>query len=400
MKTLISRIWNYDFAHSEGRTIARLAGIMAVLLIIFGVFDMVADTGSGLYHFLMKHIDAHTNPLSSMLGQAQFERLAWLLVGTLAVYISLFAITSFVLSLRRYGRDKFVPIFMAHFLSNLVAMAFGLLLFALLGVAAYLLGYQYDAGANLISDAYNLALNFLKNHIPTLVVLPYPVAMALGIVFGALPGFFSHWLAHHSRLMWYGVHRCHHSAEIMHPAGVGPFFFLPEIFGGFPSIFFTAVVTKLFYYEPLLIETLVLGSLGIMLEKFNHTTAFYDFAYRNPLVRWTSAWFGNGVYHYMHHTSKEGDEIVNVGGSPFLLWDRVFGTYRTPPRVMPRVGLTNDPHIRLSPFAIVFSGWQQIAFELKMNKSWSTRFWIVFGTVYWAPPISRDYLILGYPEHH
>lgn len=398
MKALIARIWAYDFAHSSARTLARLAWIVGLLLLAFGVFDMVADTGSGLYRFLTGHLNAHTNPLAGTLDQGQFAGLAWLLLVGLAVYISLFAVISFIASLRRFGRDAFMPVFMAHFLSNVVAIVAGFLLFSLIGVLAWMLGFRYEAGANLLTDAYQLALNFLKAQIPTLTVLPYPLALAAGIVFGALPGYFSHWLAHHSRLVWYGAHRCHHSAEIMHPVGVGPFMFLPELFGSFPSIFFTAMASKLFYYEPLLAETLVLGSLGIILEKFNHTTVFYDFAYRNPLVRWLSAWFGNGVYHYTHHTSKEGDEIVNIGGSPWLLWDRVFGTYRKPSKEIPRVGLTNNPQIRLSPFAIVLSGWQQIAYELKMNKSWVTRFWIVFGTVYWAPPISRDYLILGYPE--
>ena len=398
MKRLLSAIWHYDFAHGSERALARLAVVMLVLMLGFGVFDMLFDTGSGLYGFLSGHIHAHTNPMAGMLDQQRFEQLGYGLIIALGLYISLFAIASFVLSLRQYGRKTFIPIFMAHFLSNTVAMAAGFLLFALIGAAAYALGYRYDFGNDLIPHAYNVALDFLKNHIPTLTVLPYPLALAAGVLFGSLPGYFSHWLAHHFRLFWYAAHRCHHTAEIMHPVGVGPFMFLPEIFGSLPTVLVTAICTKLFYYQPLLAETLVLGSLGIMLEKFNHTTAFYDFAYRNRLVRWLSAYFGNGVYHYMHHTSKEGDEIVNIGGSPFLAWDRVFGTYRTPTAIKPRVGLTNNPYIRLSPFAIVLSGWQQIAYELKMNKSWRTRFWIVFGTVYWAPPISRDYLILGYPQ--
>ena len=395
---MLSAVWNYDFAHSEARTLARLAKLMGWLLLTFGAFDMLADTGSGLYNFLMKHVDARTNPMAGIVDQEGFAHLSYLLIVGLGVYISLFAVASFVVSLRKFGREKFVPIFMAHFLSNLVAMAAGFLLFALFGALAYALGYRYELGADLVSNGYHQVLDFLKAHIPTLIVLPYPVALALGILFGSLPGFFSHWLSHHSRLCWYVAHRCHHTAEIMHPVGVGPFMFLPEIFGSLPAVLLTAISTKLFYYEPLLAETLVLGALGIMLEKFNHTTAFYDFAYRNPVVRWLSAYFGNGVYHYMHHTSKEGEEIVNVGGAPFLVWDRIFGTYRTPTEIKPRVGLTNNPHIRLNPFAIVLSGWQQIAYELKMNKSWSTRFWIVFGTVYWAPPISKDFLILGYPE--
>jgi sterol desaturase/sphingolipid hydroxylase (fatty acid hydroxylase superfamily) len=397
MTRLLSALWHYDFAHAEGRTLRRLALGIGLLLLGFGVFDMLFDTGSGLYGYLDGHLSAHTSPLDSIFDAASFARLSYLLIGGLALYISLFAVASFVASLRKYGRKAFVPVFMAHFLANVVAMAAGLLLFALCGAVALALGYRYEAGAGVVANGYKVALDFLIGHIPTIAVLPAPLALAAGVLFASLPGYFSHWLAHHSRLVWYLAHRCHHTAEIMHPVGVGPFMFLPEIFGSLPAIVLAAACTKLFHHEPLLAETLVLGSLGIALEKFNHTTVFYDFAYRNRLVRWLSAYFGNGVYHYAHHTSKEGDEIVNVGGAPFLLWDRVFGTYRTPTAVAPRVGLTNNTRIRLNPFAIVLSGWQQIGYELKMNRSWRTRFWILFGTVYWAPPVSRDYLILGYP---
>ena len=398
MKNLIANFWNYDFANSNARTLKGLAVVLGVLMVGFGVFDMIFDTGKDLYSFLSTHIDKHTTPLPGIVDETRFASLAYVLIGLLIAYISLFAIASFVVSLRKYGREKFLPIFMAHFLANVVAMSIGFALFALFGVLAFALGYRYDLGADILSNAYDAALNFLSAHIPTLTVLPYPLALAAGILFGALPGYFSHWLAHHSRLVWYAAHRCHHSAEIMHPVGIGPFMFLPEIFINLPTVFLTAVCTKLFYHQPLLAETLLLGSLGLLLEKFNHTTAFYDFAYRNPLVRWLSAYFGNGVYHYMHHTSKEGDEIVNIGGSPMMAWDRVFGTYRTPTEIMPRVGLTKNPRIRLNPIVIMLSGLRQIGFELRMNKSWRTRFWILFGSVYWAPPISTDYLILDYPE--
>lgn len=80
----------------------------------------------------------------------------------------------------------------------------------------------------------------------------------------------------------------------------------------------------------------------------------------------------------------------------FLFWDRVFGTYRIPPAVKPPVGLTNNPEIRLNPFAIVISGWQQIAYELRMNKDWLTRFKIIFGDIY--SPVTKDFLILGYKD--
>jgi sterol desaturase/sphingolipid hydroxylase (fatty acid hydroxylase superfamily) len=253
-------------------------------------------------------------------------------------------------------------------------------------------GFTFEDGKQLISQGYTKLSDFMKLHIPTITILPYPIALMLGIVMGALPGYFSHWLAHKSRFVWYLNHRCHHTAEIMHPAGVGVFFFLPEFFSNIPMALVAAAFTKLFYYEPLIAETVFLAMLYVVTEKFNHTSVFYTFAYRFKPLRWLSAYYGNGVYHYMHHTAKPGDEIVNVGGTPFLIWDRVFGTYRTPTPEKPAVGLTNQPRIKLSPFAIVLSGWQQMGYELWHNKSWRVRFKIIFGDIYYMPPVTKDYL--------
>jgi sterol desaturase/sphingolipid hydroxylase (fatty acid hydroxylase superfamily) len=172
--------------------------------------------------------------------------------------------------------------------------------------------------------------------------------------------------------------------------------FLPEFFSNLPSALLGAVCTKLFSYEPLIFDTIFLSFISILIEKFNHSTVFYDFAYSFKPVRWLSAYFGGGVYHYVHHSAAPGDEVVNVGGGPFLFWDRVFGTYRIPPAEKPPVGLTNNPEIRLNPFAIVISGWQQIGYELRMNKDWLTRFKIIFGDIYYKPPVTKDFLILGY----
>jgi len=386
MRGLFSSIWTFDFARCDQARLARWTVPILVLMLGFGAYDMVFDTGSGVYSFLKED----RNPLPAWAS--------WGLVAVIGVYISAFAIASFVISLRRFGAESFLPVFWPHFLSNIVAALAGFALFAAFGGIAWALGFDYSAGADAVDHVYDAVYGWLQSHIPTITILPYPLAILFGVILGALPGYFSHWMAHHSRFFWYCSHRGHHSAAILHPVGAGPFMFLPEIFGKLTGVVFAALATKLVYYQPLLFETLVLGSIGILIEKFNHTTVFYEFAYRNPLVRWLSAYSGGGVYHYTHHTSKPGDEIVNIGGTPFLIWDRVFGTYRAPTPSAPRVGLTNNPRIALSPFAIIFSGWQQIAWELRANKAWSDRFWIVFGTVYWSPPLSRDFLIQGYPE--
>ena len=396
MKKLVDTIIHFDFSEGSTTTIKRWSIAAIVFLFVFGIYDLLYDTGGGLYRHLSNLIELQKNPFSTYISQPQFQWLCYGAFIVLVVYISVFALVSFFLSAKQYGRDKFYKIFLAHLLSNVVSLVLTFLFFATFGIVAWLLGFDYQLGADSIGRAYGALNSWIQKYIPTITVLPYPLALLCGMIIGGLPGYLSHWLGHQSRFVWYMNHRCHHTAEIMHPAGIGPFMFLPEFFSNIPSALLGAVCTKLFSYEPLIFDTLFLSFIGILIEKFNHTTVFYNFAYSFKPVRWLSAYFGGGVYHYVHHSAAPGDEVVNVGGGPFLFWDRVFGTYRIPPAEKPPVGLTNNPEIRLNPFAIVISGWQQIAYELRMNKDWLTRLKIIFGDIYYKPPITKDYLIVGY----
>jgi hypothetical protein len=83
---------------------------------------------------------------------------------------------------------------------------------------------------------------------------------------------------------------------------------------------------------------------------------------------------------------------VNLGGGPFLIWDRLFGTYRKPYAEPPPLGLTNQPEIIWNPFRISFSGFAQMWYEWKHNKDWVVRFKIIFGSIWYKPPITKDYL--------
>jgi sterol desaturase/sphingolipid hydroxylase (fatty acid hydroxylase superfamily) len=400
MLRLIRKIWHYDFRHLPDGHVSLASHVVVVILLclLFGAFDLVVDTGAGLFGDVTGWLDKGKAPFHTGVSPVTFKWIAYGVLGFVFVYITAIALLSYRASFKQYNKKRFAGIFWAHLLSNLVSMGFTFLFFAVLGGIAYALGYTYHDGVNAIQDGLRWFGDVVKIHIPTLVAIPYPFALLAGALIGALPAYFAHWLCHQSRLLWYVSHRCHHTAEIMHPAGIGPFTLLPEIFEAVPTILITAAASKLFTYEPMLKEAAVLAVFGIMTEKFSHTSAFYHFAYRTKLLRYVSAYYGNGVYHYMHHTSKQGDEIVNVGGPPFMLWDRVFGTYRIPTPEPPKVGLTNNPVIALNPFKIIFSGIEQIIYELRMNKDWSTRLWIVCGTVYYRPPISKDFLILGYPD--
>jgi hypothetical protein len=117
--------------------------------------------------------------------------------------------------------------------------------------------------------------------------------------------------------------------------------------------------------------------------------------YHNPFIRNITRLFGDlGVYHLVHHSAKPQDQTINLGGTPFMFWDRLFGTYRKPYAETPPVGLTNQPPIRWSPFRIIYSGIAQLIYEWKMNKDLLTRFKIIFGGIYYKPPVTKDFLVL------
>lgn len=388
----INAIYNFDFGSAEYRQIRFWVMAGVGFLFVFGWFDITMDTGSGLNNWINSELDKGHNPIPGIFNNSQFSFFARALLFSLGLYITLFSFWSYFGGIKEYGKEKFVPIFIAHLLSNAVAMLFMALFFALMGLIAWSMGYTFSDGQAFISHLYQNLDQLVKGFIPTLIKLPYLLALALGLIMGSLPGYFSHWLAHQSRFIWLLNHRCHHTAEIMHPAGIGPFFFFSEFFSNIPTAILSAAASKLFYYEPLVWENLGLAALYVFTEKFNHSTYFYDFAFRFKPVWWLSSYFGNGTYHYVHHSAIPGEETINLGGAPFLVWDRVFGTFRLPNAEKPPVGLTAQPPIKLSPFVLIFSGWQQIAYELKNNPSWLTRFKIIFGNIYYVPPITKDFL--------
>jgi sterol desaturase/sphingolipid hydroxylase (fatty acid hydroxylase superfamily) len=176
------------------------------------------------------------------------------------------------------------------------------------------------------------------------------------------------------------------------PPGFSFSFFL-TIPGGLVAI----ICSKIVYVEPLVLEVILWHTLAYWFEIFNHSIVHYSFANNNIFIRFFSNFFGgNGVYHLMHHSAKETDQIINLGGGPLLIWDRVFRTYKKPYNEAPPLGLTNQPKMILNPFRIIFSGIAQLIYEWKNNSDWFTRAKIIFGDIYYVPPMSKDFLVPAY----
>jgi sterol desaturase/sphingolipid hydroxylase (fatty acid hydroxylase superfamily) len=162
-----------------------------------------------------------------------------------------------------------------------------------------------------------------------------------------------------------------------------------------PGVIFFISISGMIYHELLTVELAIWFTLALVMESFNHSYAHYNLVVKNRFILfYTSLFGGNGVYHLVHHSAYKQDQNVNFGGAPFLFWDRVFGTYRKPYEHVPPIGLTDQPLIHMSPMKIVFNGFRQIWYELKMNKDWKTRLKILVGGVYYKPPITKDFLIV------
>jgi len=288
----------------------------------------------------------------------------------------------------------FLSILLPHFLVNILDILFSAFLLYAIGILVYLITGVLITNGNFLVTVEGYLTSLYHEKIPTIVNMPYALAIFFTIIFMDLPGYFLHWLTHKSRLLWYIVHRSHHTAEVMHPMGTGPVYGFGFLLR-FPRFLITLAVSKFVYHEPLLLEMFVFYFFNVLTEKFNHASPFYEFAYKNKLVRYLCAFYGNGVYHYTHHSAKKGEECVNISGLFFNFWDRVFGTYLKPPKEKPLVGLTHRPDIVLNPFTLYFGGILTILYELKNN---SIRHWfsIIFGSVMYAPPRTKDYLINSY----
>lgn len=321
----------------------------------------------------------------------------WLAVACFGVALRFSVIvSSYLLSKKRLGRDPFAKYLLTYFSSFSVGIGFSLLVLLLITLFLQLLGVQFSTPMGLISDCVAWLEDFARTNVPTLIqVNSYWLALSLSIILGGLPNYVIHLLSHKFRLFWLVFHRPHHCPDFLHPMGAPPAFVF-EVFLTIPSVLISITVSALIFPRPLVMEMILWKTFSYCFEIFNHSLVHYKFALTNPIIRNISRVIGdNGVYHLVHHSAKPNDQTINLGGGPFLIWNRVFGTYRRPYEQEPPVGLTNQPKIILNPFRIIFSGMAQMLYELKHNKNWMVRMKVIFGSIYYIPPRTKEYLILS-----
>lgn len=415
---MLNKLFQFDFrdflkAHPRlFRVLSSFTIIFVILSIVFTFFDLFADNASS-FTSLVSEKGVLLNRLAFDSKNRQHLFIISI-AGIYLVYATFISLFDF-LSIKRAGQMKrFIPVFLAHLGSSILIL---FLLDTILSLAhapfKNLLqqmafwgqqGVQEiqissalpTAGADhpfvldYILDGISHAIN---SSVPTIIYTTPFIAFILTILVGSFFEYAVHWLDHRSRFLWLVNHRIHHTAEYMHPMGMGVVDVFPKLFVGIPKVILFSAISKLFYHNALFEYFLIFNILYIFTQYFNHSTTYYRFFSKRPwLQTLLFVPHANGTYHYVHHSALEGDDSINLSSGGFMIWDKVFGTYRKPYAERPPVGLTGNPEIKLNPFSLVFAGWQQLFYEWRHNQEWKIRWKILFGNIWYMPPVTKDFL--------
>ena len=415
MKALLHALWDKEMGPLDERYRPWVSGFVVIFTIIFTLqFTLV-------WHNLV-YLGPGLGDDSSLVAVRAlvFDRLhgpeAWQAWAIAGFVLSVMVFRAGVMLWSYFGYPKvFGKKFPMHIVLMFIAInAVGALsiplVLALLGLLLMAAGFDFSAGWLFMEQAVTATHQWIMAHVPTVVELPAVVAV---LAVYLVAGFFHYWLhrlGHESRALWLLFHRHHHMSPNLSQYSTAAVFFAFPLFIVFvvPYVFLFGAISKLFYAEPLYVEIFLINCVFMIPEIFGHSDVFYERARKWKWASIPGFVFCNGVYHYLHHSAEPADAVVtkglfkgrdrrcnmvNMGGGLFFLWDIVFGTFAPLRDKRPPVGLTGEPPLHTNPVRLALSGITQLAYELKMNTGWLTRFKILFGPSDYTPPVSRDYAV-------
>lgn len=338
-------------------------------------------------------VDEAGSALTRLQGQLTGLPPRWLAVMFL---VSAFALTwNGIMLYRGFSLAEALPRrqIVSFFLLTMVVSLMLYVGLALAGLVSAALGHGFFFGFSLVRH-YTVWCGAVLARVPTLVHLPYPLPLLASMALVDLFQYWFHRLGHTWRPFWLLWHRPHH---------MPPFLTIPTtqpVFAAFPLFFLLSVpfqlgvgvCAKLFYSDAMIAEALLVRMMGQVALIGSHNTALYTTFLRSRPLRALSAFFGEGPYHYMHHSALPGHSLVNLGGPLFMLWDRVFGTYVSPSETRPPIGLQGSPRLHLNPLRLGLAGLLQLGYELRHNRGLVTRLRVLFGSSNFAPADTRDYV--------
>ncbi|HJX65389.1 MAG TPA: sterol desaturase family protein, partial [Polyangia bacterium] len=291
-------------------------------------------------------VDESGGALTRLESQLAGVSLRWLAV---MVPLSAFVLAwNGVMLYRGFALAKALPRrqIVSFFLLTIIVSLMLYLGLALAGAVSAAMGHGFFFGFSLVRH-YTIWCRALVARVPTLMNLPYPLPLFASMALVDLFQYWFHRLGHTWRPFWLLWHRPHH---------MPPFLTVPTtqpVFAAFPLFILLSVpfqlgvgiCAKLFYSDTMIAEALLVRMIGQIVLIGSHNTALYSTFWKSRTLRALGAFFGDGPYHYMHHSALPGHSLINLGGPPLMLWDRVFGTYVPPTQTPPPVGLQGSPRL-------------------------------------------------------
>lgn len=393
----MNKIWSLDLSTIVlNKRINYIVFFIILLLTLAYVYGDVMLGGQDAFkHLNVKETWQSMINISFVNGWRAALPSIWFRIAILLIIFRITAIIHATLksykTIGMYGVNlNFLTYTSSFFLSIFFTSSF----YLLLNIVFHFLGIPFKLNDENIILAFNKFTIWTDNHIPHLFnVQNYYVALFLSIFITALPGYFIHRLCHSSRFFWYVSHRAHHVPQFLHPLSM-PNAFNFKLISNVIKTIVTIFISSIIYTKPLVMEMTIWFTFSHFVEVFNHSSVYYNFALNNFIVRNVCRIFGEfGVYHIMHHSAIPEDHTINLSSGPFLFWDRIFGTYRKPYKQIPPIGLIHQPNIYMNPIRIHISGIVQLWYEWKENKNWKIRFNIIFGSVWYLPPITKNFLV-------
>ncbi|MES2126344.1 MAG: sterol desaturase family protein [Pseudomonadota bacterium] len=407
--SLIKRLWLADLPDISERH-RWLADLFMVQFTIVYIVLLVATyhyiflgplTGEEVsFRFVLSWLAACATT-GAQLGVGQM--LLWFAVGALVLNVSIRALVihrAYHAHQATFGHPLPLNQLIGNVCTNLLNMAFTPLVLLVLALLARCSGYSWEDGWSTMTRLRGLAEMGIAR-VPTIVDLPRPLAFLVVLMVVTLVHYWAHRLSHTMRFMWLVIHRLHHVTEDISPVTTLPSLIsFPIVFVLMvPYLFIFGALSKLFYPEPLLFELIAFNLVIMVAEMYNHAAALHQTTTQARWLRWLGFSFSLAGYHLLHHASDRDERFrktaytANLGPGLFCCWDKLFGTYRPLGETVPLTGLVGRPRLVTNPLRLLVAGVAQIACELAWNKSWRTRFWIIFGDVDYAPPISKDFIL-------
>lgn len=170
-----------------------------------------------------------------------------------------------------------------------------------------------------------------------------------------------HYMEHHVRFMW-AIHVNHHSSEYMNLSTS----LRSGVFKSTYRYFFWAVLIYIGFPVPMF---LILYGVGKIWAFFSHSQKLGKWGVFEKLTI-------TPTHHLLHHSCNESNINKNFGET-FLIWDKLFGTFKETDKPL-QYGISEKVnHDNFNE--VVFHEFKNMRRELQQTSSWTEKASIIFG---------------------